>query len=127
MTDAEDLNDQHILFNARELKDGIWLERILSQIRRSMCGMGVDTFKDLPDKVVQGLPNLTGPASHPTWEQYVFKMACLVKDGAQLVHCTHAMSYIEDNIPLPPEFKTLGTQKFNLSTATTEQLELRAS
>ena len=80
MTDAEDLNDQHILFNARELKDGIWLERILSQIRRSMCGMGVDTFKDLPDKVVQGLPNLTGPASHPTWEQYVFKMACLVKD-----------------------------------------------
>ena len=91
MTDAEDLDDQHILFNARELKDGIWLERIPSQIRRSMCGMGVDTFKDLPDKVAQGLPNLTRPASHPTWEQYVFKMACLVKDGAQLVHCTHAI------------------------------------
>ena len=32
MTDAEDLDDQHILFNARELKDGVWLERILSQI-----------------------------------------------------------------------------------------------
>ena len=51
MTNAEDLDGQHILFNARELKDGIWLERILSQIRRSMCGMGVDTFQDLPDKV----------------------------------------------------------------------------
>ena len=45
MTDAEDLDDQHILFNARELKDGIWLERILSQIRRSMCGMGVQNRK----------------------------------------------------------------------------------
>ena len=127
MGDVDELDDQHILMQARELKNGVWIERILVQMRRSLCGMGVETFKDVPDKVIQALPNLTGPASHPTWEQQVFKIACLVKDGAQLPHCTHAMSFIEDNIPLPPEFKTLGKQKFQLSTATTEQLELRAS
>ena len=52
MGDVDELDDQHILMQARELKNGVWIERILVQMRRSLCGMGVETFKDVPDKVI---------------------------------------------------------------------------
>ena len=39
-----------------------------------MTGTGVDNYKDLSEKQLASLPNLTGPGSHPTWEAAILKV-----------------------------------------------------
>ena len=125
MENPAELDHQSILLKARTIKHGKWIERILRQTRKSMTGIGVKDYKDLSDKQ-KNLPNLTGPTVHGAWEKDVFRLAGEIMDGKQLAHLVHVLSNVEENIPLPPEFKTLSDAEFNLATASSEQLKLRA-
>ena len=95
MADQQDPDDDdfNILLKARELRHGQWIERILVLSRRSMTGTGVDNYKDLSEKQLASLPNLTGPGSHPTWEAAILKITGSIRDGRQLCRvscaCTH--------------------------------------
>ena len=69
MSNSEsELTHASILQEARAARDGIWIEKILAQVRESMCGTGFADQKDIPEKL-KTLPtrNLTGPASYPAW------------------------------------------------------------
>ena len=126
MEAAGDLDHLNILLKARSLKHGRWIEKILVQARKTLCGVGVNDLKDLTDKQLTALPNLTGPGNHATWENAILKLISSIKDGKQLVHLLKVLSYLEENIPLGPEFKELSCAVFKLSTATTEQIKMRA-
>ena len=126
MEAAGDLDHLNILLKARSLKHGRWIEKILVQARKTLCGVGVNDLKDLTDKQLTALPNLTGPGNHATWENAILKLIASIKDGKQLVHLLKVLSYLEENIPLGPEFKELSCAVFKLSTATTEQIKMRA-
>ena len=126
MEAAGDLDHLNILLKARSLKHGRWIEKILVQARKTLCGVGVNDLKDLTDKQLTALPNLTGRGNHATWENAILKLIASIKDGKQLVHLLKVLSYLEENIPLGPEFKELSCAVFKLSTATTEQIKMRA-
>ena len=126
MEAAGDLDHLNILLKARSLKHGRWIEKILVQARKTLCGVGVNDLKDLTDKQLTALPNLTGPGNHSTWENAILKLIASIKDGKQLVHLLKVLSYLEENIPLGPEFKELSCAVFKLSTATSEQIKMRA-
>ena len=126
MAAVESVDNLHVLIKAQSLKRDQWIERILEQSRKGMVGIDANEYKDLSEKQHNALPNLTGSASHRSWEAAVFKLTGSLKDGKQLVHLTHVLSYLQDKIPLPAEFKTLPGVEFNMSTATWAQLEMRA-
>ena len=54
------------------------------------------------------------------------KLIEAVKHGRQLTHLATVLSKLQYNIPLPPEFKNLPQAYFEMATATTETLKLRA-
>ena len=58
MSNSEsELTHASILQEARAARDGIWIEKILAQVRESMCGTGFADQKDIPEKL-KTLPNL---------------------------------------------------------------------
>ena len=127
MSASEEANDHaNILSEARRLRLGTWIEKILRQARKSLTGMGVADTKDLTEKQINALPNLTGQASYPGWIKPIVKLIESVKDGRQLTHLATVLSKLQFNIPLPPEFKNLPQADFEMATATTETLKLRA-
>ena len=88
--DATDtLDHDDILIQARAIKPGTWIEKILAHARKALCGVGVADFKDLKEKVISDLPNLTGAATYPNWVMKVTKLINSVKDGKQLNHRPH--------------------------------------
>ena len=95
MEAAGDLDHLNILLKARSLKHGRWIEKILVQARKTLCGVGVNDLKDLTDKQLTALPNLTGPGNHATWENAILKLIASIKDGRQLVYLLKVLSYLE--------------------------------
>ena len=76
MSASEEANDHaNILPEARRLRLGTWIEKILRQARKSLTGMGVADTKDLTEKQINALPNLTGQASYPGWIKPIVKSA----------------------------------------------------
>ena len=74
MSASEEANDHaNILSEARRLRLGTWIEKILRQARKSLTGMGVADTKDLTEKQINALPNLTGQASYPGWIKPIVK------------------------------------------------------
>ena len=127
MSASDEASDHaNILSEARRLRLGTWIEKILWQARKSLTGMGVADTKDLTEKQINALPNLTGQASYPGWIKPIVKLIEAVKDGRQLTHLATVLSKLQYNIPLPPEFKNLPQADFEMATATTETLKLRA-
>ena len=127
MSNSEsELTHASILQEARAARDGLWIEKILAQVRESMCGTGFADQKDIPEKL-KTLPNLTGPASYPAWEAAVNKLTEANLDGKQLIHLETVLCYLEENIPLPPIFNRLPQAEFRASTATEEKIQLRAA
>ena len=99
MVAVESADNLHVLIKARSPKHAQWIERILGQSRKGMVGIGANEYKDLSEKQHNALPNLTGSASHPSWEAAVFKLAGSLKDGRQLVHLTHVLAYLQVRFP----------------------------
>ena len=57
MSNSEsELTHASILQEARAARDGLWIEKILAQVRESMCGTGFTDQKDILEKL-KTLPN----------------------------------------------------------------------
>ena len=64
---GEAMDHANILIEARHIRLGAWIEKILRQARKSLTGMGVADTKDLTETQINAPPNLTGAASYPPW------------------------------------------------------------
>ena len=70
---STELTHVNILNLARELNDGVWIEKICKQVRGLLAGNGLAELKDVPEKI-KTLPALTGAASHQAWHAAVLKL-----------------------------------------------------
>ena len=81
---STELTHVNILNLARELNDGVWIEKICKQVRGLLAGNGLAELKDVPEKI-KTLPALTRAASHQAWHAAVPKLIEVQRDGKQLI------------------------------------------
>ena len=121
---STELTHVNILNLARELNDGVWIEKICKQVRGLLAGNGLADLKDVPEKI-KTLPALTGAASHQAWHAAVLKLIEVQRDGKQLVTLIKVLEFLEQNVPLDPEFSHLPQADFQSATASSAAIELR--
>ena len=70
MSASDEASDHaSILSEARRLRLGAWIEKILRQARKSLTGMGVADTKDLTEKQINALPQPHGSGELPGLDQ----------------------------------------------------------
>ena len=112
------------LAQARNMRNGEWIERCCFQERRKLCNRGAKEAKNATYqfKTIQRFKSV---ADYNSWMTGVIQAIKSRAGGDELVHLMHVTAYRELKTPFPPEFNTLIQDKFDQFLATTQEIELR--
>ena len=112
------------LAQARNLRNGVWIERCCFQERQKLRNRGAKEAKNATYqfKTIQRFKSV---ADYNSWMTGVIQAIKSRAGGDELVHLMHVTAYRELKTPFPPEFNTLIQDKFDQFLATTQEIELR--